>query len=120
MLLTAYALSPAAVYADPPLFCLGPCTSFHINSAFEERYEENIFRDPSNEKEDYASILSPGAYLQFGNHESANSGTLFFREDFFFYAKNSKLDHEEANVFFSWQSCFARSNFNLDASYIER
>ena len=80
-----------------PLFTVGDNLDVFFNGGIEGRYATNIFLTQTAKESDSTLIVSPGVEARYGR--GGNMGvSVTFREDFYFYNKNTKLNTQNANL----------------------
>jgi len=82
------------------LFTIGDNLDVFFNGGVEGRYQTNVFLTQTAKESDSTLIVSPGVEARYGR--GGNMGiSVTFREDFYFYNKNTKLNTQNANLFIS-------------------
>lgn len=80
-----------------PLISVGDNGAIFFNSSATIQWDDNIFLDANNKEEDFVFILSPG--LEFSAIDSRDvSLNVLYREDFYIYSDNSRLDYNASRV----------------------
>lgn len=111
-------LFPFITPSAAALVSIGDYAEIFFNGSASVRYNDNLFLNESNERSDTIFILSPGVELNVGQRANANLN-IYYREDFYLYDKNSRLDTNTTNVFLEsfWNQ--SRLDLRFDASYEE-
>jgi len=103
-----------------PLFRYGDDISVYFHALAEARYESNVFYDENNEKDDFYTILGPGAEIVYGNKRKPMFFKGLFREDIYVYNKHSSLNRQEANVFLKGGYNHCRFKLRTHGSFIQK
>ena len=83
-----------------PLFTIGDSVDVFFNGGTEVRYQTNVFLTETLKQDDWTWIISPGAEARYGRGGIMGISVVF-REDFYLYDKNTRLDTANANLFIS-------------------
>jgi hypothetical protein len=98
-LLALCALSAQGLIAAP-LFTIGDNLDVFFNGGIEGRYQTNLFLTQTAKESDSTLIVSPGVEARYGRGGSMGI-SVTFREDVYFYNKNTDLNTQNANLFVS-------------------
>lgn len=98
------------------LVTIGDHANLLFNGSASVRANDNVFLTENNEKSDIIFVFAPGIELSIGANADAKV-TIYYREDFYLYNDNSKLDSNQSNIFLSSYWNQPRLDLRLNASF---
>lgn len=113
--LAALATFPGKATASP-LISVGDDISILFHGSANMRIDDNIFLQSRDEESDVIFVFSPGLELNYGSLDT-NLFSLYFREDIYRYIDNSRVNHNNSNIFLSSEVATPRLDLGIDASF---
>jgi len=101
-----------------PSMAIGDNAELFLTGSLALRFDDNIYLDGANERDDTIITFTPGAEVAFGQG-SATKGKFYLREEFRKYSDNSNQDDELVSVGFESIYDGGKSKFDFAASFAE-
>lgn len=101
-----------------PSMAIGDNAEMFLTGSLALRFDDNIYLDSKNEKDDTIISFTPGAEVAFGQG-SATKGRIYAQVELRKYSDNSNQDDELFSVGFNSLYDGGKSKFDLAASFAE-
>jgi hypothetical protein len=116
-ILLAASLAGAVAQAAPSM-AIGDNAELFLTGSLALRFDDNIYLDGTNERDDTIISFTPGAEVVFGQG-SATKGKIYLREEFRKYSDNSNQDDELVSVGVNSLYDGGKSKFDFAASFAQ-